>query len=503
MSRIWSAEQEAIFDWFAAPTKATPSNLVVRARAGCGKTTTITEGIKRAPELRKWVGAFGKKNKEDLEPRFVGTDVKVQTFHSLGCGYVLGRWSGIGICNTNERAERLTDKVIPTMTPDDVRKQVTKLHTKVREICPRATTVEEIFPLAVQFECEPDDEWRYEGYDTPWVCQQVLYILDVWATTKPIETGIDYADMIGLPVRNRWMRPRFDLAVADEAQDLTSAQLELMIGSVARGGRICIVGDDRQAIYAFRGADVGSLDRLKSELNATELGLKTTYRCGKSIVNLAAEIVPDFIAAPGNPAGEVSSLPIDKLLETVEYGDFILSRANAPLLPTAMALLRAGRRARVAGKNIGDGLKAVIKKVARGEARNSVPAFINRLGTWKSKQLARAMAIENEYTRQSKCDFINDQYAMLAELADGAVSVGAIDAAIDALFTDNGLGDAGVVTLSSVHRAKGLEADRVFILADTLKYGSTEEDNIRYVAITRAKRELVFVDNPAAKKEGQ
>ena len=68
------------------------------------------------------------------------------------------------------------------------------------------------------------------------------------------------------------------MVVVDEAQDMTSAQLEIAVGACKRGGRVVIVGDDRQAIYGFRGADSGGLDRLKKLLKAKELGLTTTYR---------------------------------------------------------------------------------------------------------------------------------------------------------------------------------------------------------------------------------
>lgn len=490
MAPIWSAEQNAIFHWFTTGS----GNLVVVARAGCGKTTTIVEGVKRAPEARKWVGAFGKKIKEELDRKFAGQqDVKVQTFHSLGCGYVLGRWNGVGICNDGERADAITKAVVPSTIPDDIAKLVTKLHAKAREIAPHARHAAEVLDLAVQFECEPDEQWHPEGYTIDAVCAYAVQAMAWAAANKPVDTGIDFADMIFLPVRNRWTRPRFDLVVVDEAQDLTVAQLELAIGSVAKGGRICVVGDDRQAIYAFRGADCGSLSRLEDELNASKLGLKTTYRCGRSIVDVAAEIVPDFVAGAANPEGEIKVTSLDRLLAEVGYGDFVLSRANAPLLPTAIALLRAGRRARIAGKDIGAGLKALVRKLSRGKGSDSVPQFIARLGAWKDKQLARNANIKSEGLRKAKADYIRDQHEMLLELAEGAISVGAITAAIDALFTDDGLGDAGVVTLSSVHRAKGLEANRVFVLAETLRHGSIEEDNIRYVAVTRAKRELVWV----------
>lgn len=509
----WSPEQEAIFAWFEkSPASPIPpaGNAVVVARAGCGKTTTILEGIRRAPESRKFVGAFGAKIARELRTKMLGRDLgagraaekaadaeiasrfgtKIQTFHSLGCGYVFSRWPGIRIDDEGERAEGLARRVLPKTAPDAIIKLVAKLHSLGREIAPHATCGADLLDLAVQFECEPDDDWARE-FPTEAICAWAASAMHLAAEERP--EAIDFSDMIFLPVRLGWMRPRFDLVVVDEAQDLTVAQLELAIGSLAPGGRVCVVGDDRQAIYAFRGADCDSLARLRAELSAGELPLKTTYRCGKSIVAAAAALVPDFIAAPGNPEGMVGSITSEQLLGAVGYGDFILSRANAPLLPTAMALLRAGRRARVAGRDIGRGLRALVGKLAKGAARDSVAAFIARVEVWRDRELSRAAGIKRESSRKAKQDFICDQRDMLVELAEGAVSVGAIGAAIDALFTDDGLGDAGVVTLSSVHKAKGLEAARVFILADTLREGSIEEENIRYVAITRAKQELTFV----------
>ena len=59
------------------------------------------------------------------------------------------------------------------------------------------------------------------------------------------------------------------------------------------------------------------------------------------------------------------------------------------------------------------------------------------------------------------------------------------------LFQDDGPGSR--ICLSTTHRAKGLEAPRVWMLAETYRGGTTEEDNLRYVAITRAQQELIYV----------
>jgi superfamily I DNA/RNA helicase len=82
---------------------------------------------------------------------------------------------------------------------------------------------------------------------------------------------------------------------------------------------------------------------------------------------------------------------------------------------------------------------------------------------------------------------------VLAAFGMDAATVSDIRNKVQMLFTDDGLGDASVVTCSSIHRAKGLEADKVFILWDTLRRDSMEEQNLEYVAVTRAKETLVKV----------
>jgi len=63
---------------------------------------------------------------------------------------------------------------------------------------------------------------------------------------------------------------------------------------------------------------------------------------------------------------------------------------------------------------------------------------------------------------------------------------------IEDLFSKDETGVDGLVTCSSVHKAKGLEANRVFVLQDTMRSWNIEEQNIEYVAITRAKQTLVI-----------
>lgn len=483
----WSGQQDVVFDFFVSKD----GHLIVRARAGTGKTTTIVEAIKRLlqahPDHKVVVCAFSKKIADELVTRFVGFNVEVKTLHSLGYAIVRKYWEDVKVEGKDVKVKRkdaLTELACGAKVPDAIKKLVTKLHTLGREIVPHAETGEQLLELAYTFGCEPDEQWAEAGWTIQQVCSFAASAMFHAADKKPA-SGIDFADMIFLPVRNGWLSKTYDDVVVDEAQDMTVAQLE-----IARGickGRLFLVGDDRQAIFAFRGADSNSLDRLKAELDAHELSLTTTYRCGHAIVQLAATLVPDFVAGEHNNSGLISEVSGEDLTETAQPGDFILSRTNAPLVAVAMSLLRSGKRTRVAGKDIGTGLIALVRQISR--SARSVPEFLGRLAAWEEKQVSRARSAKQE----RRVDDIRDQAGMLHHLATDAKNLREVEDRITALFTDDGLGQAGVITCSSIHRAKGLETDRVFVLANTLRDHNTEELNLRYVAITRAKKELTWV----------
>ena len=493
---VWSAQQGDIFSWFKkdpAFFSVNQNHLVVRARAGTGKTTTIIEAIKWAVEKKILLCAFNRRIMLELQARVTGGHVDVKTLHGLGYSYVMAVWHRIGVDNKGERAAKLTADVTDGTVPEVILRLITKLHTLGRETVPHARRVDDLLELAYNFECVPENGWA-DHYPVEWIVEKALAAMYLAARVKP--AAIDFADMIFLPVRNHWIKPRYDMVVVDEAQDMTTAQLELATRSCR--GRIVIVGDDRQAIYGFRGADSDSLDRLKLELNAKELGLTTTYRCGKNIVALAKQLVPDYNAYEKNGDGEIFKINPGELQDKISLGSFVLSRKNAPLINVAMSLLRRGIRARIAGRDIGAGLQALIKRLAKGDAAYSIDAFLAKLDVWEQREVNKAVAAK----RETRVTLVQDQAETLRALSEDVETVEEVSRRIAGLFTDDGLGEAGVVTCSSVHKAKGLEANTVFVLEDTFfPVTRQEEANIRYVAITRARQQLYLVSDFYKKEE--
>jgi superfamily I DNA/RNA helicase len=171
-----------------------------------------------------------------------------------------------------------------------------------------------------------------------------------------------------------------------------------------------------------------------------------------------------------------------------------------------MRMIRKGRRVRIEGKDIGAGLMALVKKLAG--RTNSIPAFLGKLKTWKEKEIARLEKALKE--PESAIEKITDKAETLRVLAEGVSGLAEMNARITSLFSDRD--DQGnpqsFITCSSVHKSKGLEAHRVVMLSDTFKSPTNskrevspkqirEEQNIRYVAITRAKNILIYASGNA------
>lgn len=501
---MWSEQQHAIFDWFALKNGQyahmmndyTPPNLVVRARAGTGKTTTLLEGVNRAPESSILVCAFNKTIADELTSRLENPRAEARTLHSLGFRMITREWRRMPVAQGSLRADWLTDTVLKQIedaqgekVPYQIKRMISMLHTKGREMVPLGTTEADLLELAFRFDYVPDEGWGH--YDVNFVVDAALAAMH-YATDNPPrwDVGIDYADMIFLPLAHRLTSRDYQLVVVDEAQDMTLAQLE--IAQRVCSGRICVVGDDKQAIYGFRGADSGALDRLKTELHAMELPLTVTYRCGHNIVEHAQTLVPDIQGHPSNGRGIVDMCVWSDMIREVRPGDFVLSRLNAPLVGLTFDLLRNGIRARMKGRDIGKSVEQVLKK-AKVSLSVDLDEAVNRVRQWHLKTTARLAA----YGQEDQIARVNDQCEVLYALAAEADDTPDLLRKCDYLFTDE---EGDMVLCSSIHKAKGLEAERVFVLMDTLyrRGDSPEEQNIHYVAITRAKTHLHLVSSQHA-----
>lgn len=494
----WSDEQQAIFGWFRTGT----GSLVVMARAGTGKTTTIKQAFTYAPEEAMLYAVFNKKNQIEAAEAISDPRVEIKTLHSVGFMFIQQVWP-----NSKPDDSVETDRIqnlLGDAAPKEVKTQVRKLVGFAKNTLVNPS-LEELVSLAEdrsiecpQFELEENGGWSRT--------KLAAVTLEVLAASKiqDRQGRISFNDMVWLPVAMNWVRAWYDLVVVDEAQDMNLPQLLMAKACMKPGGRVCVVGDDRQAIYNFRGAASDGMTMMKNSLSAIQLGLTTTYRCPKSVVAMAAAIVPDYRAADTAPEGTVSHSTMITLESDLKIGDAVLSRANAPLMPVCLSLLRKGTPARIEGRDLG---KALIELVEKLNAR-TVPQFLTKVEAWGTKQTAR---FSNTKNFEDKAAEINDQVATLTAIAEGASSVREIISRISSVFQDSGTGSKPAVVLSTVHKAKGLEWNKVFILSETFnrrrpknaapispeqaEKQAKEEANVYYVALTRAKQELVLVSS--------
>jgi superfamily I DNA/RNA helicase len=249
------------------------------------------------------------------------------------------------------------------------------------------------------------------------------------------------------------------------------------------GGRVVAVGDPRQAIYSFRGADKNAMSKIIDGLNAEVLPLSVCYRCATSIVEEIQKIEPSVEAAPGAPRGIVRDIPIEKVLNEVKGGDFIVSRTNAPLVSLCFQLLAKGRPAYIQGREVGKSLTTLIEK-SKAETVDDLLIWLNH---WYLQEIRRAVD-QNRPTAS-----IADRRDCLEALCEGRTLVSEVSRAIEIAFVE--AEDSSKVRLSSTHRAKGLEAQRVFVIADTYHPEDDDESelNLVYVATSRPISELVYV----------
>jgi len=305
---------------------------------------------------------------------------------------------------------------------------------------------------------------------------------------------VDFDDMIYLPVSRGYKLPTFDNVFVDECQDLNRSQIEMILAMVKKpNGRIIAVGDPKQSIYGFRGADVDAMPRIKEVLNAKELPLSVCYRCPTSHIELAQEIVSWIEPSPFAKEGTVDHVSVDQFTETVseDKEPLVLCRTNAPLISYALKLIRMGKKAHVRGSDIGNYLRGIII----GFNAQTITELNGKIDEWENSQLE---FLNKSWASVAVKDTICDYADVMREFAKQSANPYDVVKTIDRVFSD----DVDGTIFSTVHKAKGLEAETVYIIRPELlplirkeqkEWELEQEMNLKYVALTRSKDKLVFV----------
>jgi superfamily I DNA/RNA helicase len=465
--RNWSSYQKDIFDNISNGI----GNTQVDALAGTGKTSTIIEGFYYVPKFKNsLMCAFNKSIQTELETR-APSGVEVKTLHSLGYAACRRSFPKLGAPDKNKLEGYIKAEKGDDSESYELRSNLAKAISLAKGYL--AATPKQIDEVMDRHEVDTCGESRDEFINSA---------LKIMEATKKDTNRVDFDDMIWLPNVLNLRLDKHDMVFIDEAQDLNLAQINLALNSVKDNGRIISVGDEHQAIYGFRGADSNAIKNIVDRLGSKRMPLSVTYRCAKAIVKMAQTIVPDIEAAPDAEEGIVEQCSTAQMEQMVKPGDFILSRVNAPLIKWCLSLLKARVPANIQGRDMGKNLSSLIKK----SNTSNVDDFLSWLSDYEALESDRL----NKMKRDSSV--LSDKVDCLRTLCDGTRSLDDVYQNIDRLFKDGD--DKSRVILSSTHKAKGLERDRVFMLNDTYKpTKGIEESNLTYVAYTRAKKELFLV----------
>ena len=486
--------QQDIFDWVESGS----GSGIVNAVAGSGKTTTIVQACGLIPkETTCAFLAFNKAIAVELGKR-LPKHVESMTLNSMG----FRAWGR------------------------HVRRRLVVEADKTRTLCRDHLTIEEkrlmgpvmkLVSLAKAYGVAPDrPEGLYDGLlpatyetwsdlierhdvDVDWqdmalVVTLANMILEQSARSQML---IDFDDQLWLPLINRVPMRKYQWVIVDEAQDLSAVNRALIRRSLQDDGRLLAVGDPCQAIYGFRGADSESMDRIKVDFDCREMRLSISYRCPKSVVRKAQTIVPHIEASETAPEGVVRESSCSDAWTRKEYkvGDMVICRLTAPLVELAYALLTQKIPAKMLGRDIGEGLIKLIEKM-KPQGIEGEKGLITKLEAWAEKEIDAALKKGKEQRAQS----IEDKHQSIVAFVRGckAGTVPKLKEEIKNLFAG---GDDNRVVLSTIHKAKGLEADRVIVYLPELMpskfarqpWQLRQERNLMYVAYTRAMCELILL----------
>lgn len=475
----YSKYQEAIF----ANVKENDSNIAIAAVAGSGKSTTLVECVRMVPENQTvLVVAFNKDIVTAIQPKIKHPKAQVMTLNSFGNRICRKCINGLGDMDIDKTANILK-------TFFDMEDKIARGHYYKFRNC--VVRLIELFRANLMMESDIDqDQIREtaESYGLELPSEKPAFfelVKDTYTKCLSFTTILDFRDQVHFPIYLDLEIPKFDMVFCDESQDFDRNQMELVLRAAKR---LVMVGDPRQAIYGFRGALANAMEQMIKRINAIELPLSISYRCPKSVIKRAQKIVSQIEACDDAPEGRDAEVKMEDFRKQAATGDFVLCRTTAPLVSECLRLIREKRKATVKGREIGQQLTTVIDKLSSGD-NQKIEDFYRSLSKYHLDQLERLQKAE----REQEIVALNDRVETIRALAESCDDVAGIKKQIAAVFSDTVSG----VVFMSCHKAKGLEATRVWILCPELmphpaaktSAQKEQESNLLYVAITRCKFE--------------
>lgn len=520
-------------------------NGIIDAVAGAGKTTTLMGCVDYIPNIKDVLYcAFNTSIRKEIQKKFQekGKTVAVKTIHSLGFQILRSFYQ---VKMDKEKYRRIIEnkEFFESLVPEidqllDIHNflsvaQIKALQERkkdltwdeknalnesagfVKEATSTILAINDKFRLTL---CEPDyasykemvDHFMLldKGYsDEELNLYRVLHqkLLKEGNSIASSDKIIDYTDMLYLPTLLQLeSKVQYGFVFVDECQDLSRAQLAIVKKYVRPGGRVLAVGDPYQSIYGFAGADSDSFENVRKAFDCQPLLLTDCFRCPQSVIKLAQTIRSD-IKGFKTEAGITRFLENRFVLETLRPGDLVICRHRLPLLSLAMKLVNRDIRIHLHPDEVQEFIGDYKKYFRPSEllkilTEESIEQFLSVVRDRNVKQIQKECDNVDAILREIK---IKEETQLLKESLEFFLkkfkewqlnTINSIFLRLKELMSYLG---EDAIKISTIHRAKGLEEKRVFILEYNklpvkriLPWENIQERNLHYVAVTRPQSEL-------------
>jgi superfamily I DNA/RNA helicase len=488
-------EQNSIYDFFKNHKS---ENIGIEAYAGCGKTTTILQML-RFTKFSEKVRFFAFSNliANELKSK-VGDSVDVSTIHSLGYSILKKNFKQVKI--KENKVHSFVTKYCKRRT--DIKGKISTFIYKATEIISKIEptlkeySVENLYFICDRFKITADDD----------LLNHVIAIKknideDNFKTKSVL--FVDFNDMVVLPITMNLEFDKYDVCFFDESQDMSACHREMLLRSLSPNGRFVAVFDKRQSIYGFAGADTKELDELLQEKNAKVFPLSYSFRCSKEIVKHCLNVYEGFKAFPTNEEGNVRNGSIKEV--RCYKTDVVLCRNVRPLLDVFSELIANNIKCYIKGKDYGKSLIKMLNSYRKDTPYSTIYSLEQYVLSVENDLLE--YGIKNPKKHPNFME-VYEKFTILKKVLENSASVSETVAKLTNMFTSS----KDALPLMTVHKSKGLEFDRVFIMRNDLipsKFSTNEFDleqerNLDWVMRSRAKKELIYItDFVGDAKEGQ
>ena len=424
--------------------------------------------------------AHGKSIKQKLELSLKRTRAKVHTLHGTGYSVLIKQFGYQKLVNyrTERHIKLITGRSLSSMHWEEKREWL-----GVKKLCHYYKT-EAIEPseetcayLLLKY---PDlsnvtipDDWQEKVED-------LLY-------RASIPDGmVEYADMPWMAMKHI-TGPKTDVGFVDESQDVSSCTFKLLTRYCKH---IVFCGDKNQAINAFAGASEEMYENIKKKADAV-LPLKVTQRCPPAICDYANEVRPGGVLPGPNlhkaTIKTLSKLDLPTLLTSSinPANTLFVARTNATIINLAIWMHTKGIHFTLVDKD----LKEEIMKFISYFKADDLPSLKTKLKAW----LTKMERCPNQFFVHS----CQDKYSYIVSILAQCKTMKDITTFLEEAFSDKIPG----FKLTTCHKAKGLEAQNIFILdppipldfAMSHPIAKEQELNLDFVARTRSSQDLYLV----------